>query len=329
MWKWAAAALIICGNSSGVDAIASEPDHPRAEQSITIVVPYAEGGPTDKVARPAAEQLGKIMGRPVQLVFQGGDGATKAPRDLLASAPRDGSVLLLHNIGMASAPTLYRRLGFDPQKDFVPIGLVADSPMLILGKKSLPPTTGADLWPYIKANEATLTVAYGGPGGAGQLCGLMLEAALNVRLLWIPYTGTGPAMADLQQGRADLLCDQATNAAAAVDSGTIKAYALTANQRLQRLPAVPTAASTGISGVKIVVWHALYAPRGTSEEAVIAITKGLQGVVQSEEFVKAMSQVGAVPATAHQATPAALRAHLRRETAKWKRYIIKAGQFAD
>lgn len=296
---------------------------------ITIVVPYAEGGPTDKVARPIAAEMSRQLGQPVLLKFQGGEGATRAPRELVREGGDGGYTLLLHNIGMASAPTLYRQLRFDPQKDYEPIGLIADAPMLILGKRDLPPPDARQLWPYIRQNEATLAVAYGGPGGAGHLCGLMLEAALNVRLIWIPYTGTGPALNDLQRGRADLLCDQTTHATKALEAGVIKAYALTAERRLEILPQVPTATEAGVGTVKIVVWHGLYAVRGTPPEVIDKLSHALQQAVASPAFVAAMSQVGVIAATAQQATPSQLRAHLAKEIARWRPLIVRTGQYAD
>ena len=296
---------------------------------VTLVIPYAQGGPTDQVARPLARELSRVLGREVRLRYAGGEGGTLGPRKLLAEGGDDGHALLLHNIGMASAPTLYRRLGFDPQRDFEPVGLVADAPMMILGRRDLPPRDARELWTYIRRNEATLAVAYGGPGGAGQLCGLMLEAALGVRLIWVPYTGTGPALADLRRGRADLLCDQTTHALKALEAAQARAYALTAERRLALLPDLPVSAEAGIGSVRIVVWHALYAVAGTPAPVIRRLSAALQAAVESPAFVAAMSQVGVVPAQAAQATPAALRTHLDREIARWRPLIVRTGQYAD
>ncbi len=296
---------------------------------ITLLIPYARGGPTDLVAQPLARELARALGQEVSLRYEGGEGGTRGPRQLLAEGGDQGHVLLLHNIGMASAPTLYRRLGFDPRRDFAPIGLIADAPMLILGRRDLPPRDAAELWPWIRRNESTLAVAYGGPGGAGQLCGLMLEAALGVRLIWVPYTGTGPALADLQRGRADLLCDQTTHAMKALHSGGARAYALTAERRLPLLADLPTSAEAGVDSVRIVVWHALYAVAGTPEPALQTLSAALQAAVASPTFIAAMSQVGVVPARSQQATPQALGEHLAREIARWRPLIQRTGQYAD
>ena len=304
-----------------------EADYPR--RPVTLVIPYAQGGPTDKVARPLVRELARQLGQDVRLRYEGGEGATRGPRKLLAEGGDEGHVLLLHNIGMASAPTLYRRLGFDPRRDFVPVGLVADAPMMILGRRDLPPRDATELWTYIQRHESTLAVAYGGPGGAGQLCGLMLEAALKVRLIWVPYTGTGPALDDLQRGRADLLCDQTTHALKAIESGSARAYALTADRRLSLLADLPTTAETGQGGVRIVVWHALYAVAGTPTPVIQRLSAALQAAVEAPSFVAAMAQVGVVPATASQATPAALAGQLEREIARWRPMIVRAGQYAD
>lgn len=296
---------------------------------ITLLIPYAQGGPTDKVARPLARELGRVLGQEVRLRYEGGEGATRGPRQLLAEGGDQGHVLLLHNIGMASAPTLYRRLGFDPLRDFAPVGRIADAPMLILGRRDLPPRDARELWPWIQRNQSTLAVAYGGPGGAGQLCGLMLEAALGVRLIWVPYTGTGPALADLRRGRADLLCDQTTHAMAVLQADEARAYAVTAERRLALLPDQPTSAEAGIAPVRIVVWHALYAVNGTPPAVVQKLSAALQEAVTAPSFVAAMSQVGVVPSSAAEATPAALRSHLEREIARWRPLIVRTGQYAD
>lgn len=296
---------------------------------ITVVVPYAEGGPTDKVARPIVKEMSRVLGTDVRLSFQGGEGATRAPRELLRAGGEGGHRLLLHNIGMASAPTLYRQLGFDPQSDYLPIGLIADAPMMLLARQDFPVVDAGGLLAYIRRHERSLAVAYGGPGGAGQLCGLMLEATLRVKLLWIPYTGTGPALNDLARGRADLLCDQTTNAMRPLDAGAIKAYALTSQQRLAIMPEMPTTADIGIGTVQIVVWHALYAVKGTPPEVVEQLSAALQSAVATPEFVAAMTSVGVIPATPAQATPQALKRQLTSEIQRWRPLILRTGQFAD
>ncbi|MGE3607770.1 MAG: tripartite tricarboxylate transporter substrate-binding protein [Lautropia sp.] len=315
--------LMALGLATGT-AHAQYPDRP-----ITIIVPYAQGGPTDMVARPIVKEMSRVLGQPVELEFKGGQGATLAPRELMREGGDGGYKLLLHNIGMASAPTLYRQLGFDPTRDYLPVGLIADAPMMLLARKDFPVAEPAGFLPYIKRNERSLAVAYGGPGGAGALCGLMLEAALRVKLLWIPYTGTKPAIDDLARGRADLLCDQTTNAAKPLGAGAIKAYALTSGKRLEAMPDIPTTAELGAPGVEIAVWHALYAVRGTAPEVVDRLSAALQQAVASPEFVASMKSVGVIPATQAQATPAALRRHLASEIARWRPLIQATGQYAD
>lgn len=296
---------------------------------ITVVIPYAEGGPTDKVARPLVREMARILGAEIRLAYRGGEGGTKGPTELLREGGEGGHRLLLHNIGMASAPTLYRQLRFDPTQDFEPLGLVGEAPMLLLGRKGLGLAEGADLPAFIRSRSASLVVAYGGPGGAGQLCGLMIEAALKVRLMWVPYTGTGPALNDLQRGRADLLCDQTTHALKAIESGNAKAYLLTSPSRLALLPDIPTAAEIGLGTVQIGVWHGLYAVRGTPIEALQRLSAALAQAVVSPGYVAAMKQAGVVPAPPEDATPQALRSHLAREIARWRPLIVRAGQYAD
>lgn len=296
---------------------------------VTIVVPFAEGGPTDQIARPLARELERQLDQPVRLRYEVGQGATRAPRQILAEGGDDGHTLLLHHIGMASAPSLYRRLGFDPRRDFEPLGLVADAPMMVLGRVDLPPRDAVELKTYVRRNEATLTVGYAGPGSASQLCGMLLESVLGVQLIWVPYTGTAPALADLRQGRTDLLCDQTTHAMKAVEAGAVKAYALTAERRLALAPELPTAAETALGAIQIVVWHGLYAARGTPPATRDRLARALQAAVASPTFIAAMSRAGAVPASFNQAGPAALASLLEREIARWRPLIVRAGHYAD
>jgi tripartite-type tricarboxylate transporter receptor subunit TctC len=296
---------------------------------ITVVIPYAEGGPTDKVARPLVREMARVLGVEIRLAYRGGEGGTKGPTELLREGGDGGYRLLLHNIGMASAPSLYRQLRFDPLGDFEPIGLVGEAPMMLLGRRGLGLEQGGGLGSFVRSGASSLVMAYGGPGGAGQLCGLMLEAALRVRLMWVPYTGTGPALDDLQRGRVDLLCDQTTHALRALESGNARAYALTTRDRLALLPDVPTTAEIGLASVQISVWHGLYAVRGTPPAVITRLGGALAQAVTAPGYLAAMAQAGVRPSSVDQATPQALRTHLTQGIARWRPLIVRAGQYAD
>ena len=296
---------------------------------IRIVIPYAEGGPTATLAQALVPELSRVLGQRIELAFRGGEGGTKGTREVFESGGDAGHTLLLHNIGMASAPSFYRRLPYDPLRDFTPIGRLGDAPMLLLARADLPVQTPRELWRYIRRHEKTLTVAYGGPGGAGQLCGLLLERALAVKLFWLPFKGTGPALADLVKGRSDLLCDQTTHTLPVVDAGNARAIVLAAGNRLDVRPDIPTTAESGMPELQVTVWHGLFAVNGTPPGRIETLSRALRAAVSSPAYIAKMRAVGVVPATEQQATPTALHQLLADEVARWRPLIVAAGQYAD
>jgi tripartite-type tricarboxylate transporter receptor subunit TctC len=301
---------------------------PLPERPLTIVVPYAAGGPTDTVARKLAFELARVLDQAVEVRNLPGNGGTRAPAQMAAGAG-DGQELLLHHIGMATAPSLFRQLGYDPVRDFEPVGLVADAPMVLLTSPRLPVSGGRELVAYLRAHQASLAVAYAGVGAASHLCGLMLGALLKVDLISVPYPGTGPALAHLEQGGADLLCDQTTATLKSIREGRVRAHAVTLPQRLEVLPELPTTTEQGLPGLQLSIWHGLYAPAGTPQAAVARLSRALQRAVASPGFLIAMSQAGVLAVPPEQATPAALRARLVAQIAAWRPLIQRSGQFAD
>ena len=321
-----ALAVAICTVASAAPVEAQTAD---AIQRLTIVVPYAETGPTAKLARALAPQFGRALGRDVSLAFRGGAGGTLATAEVAASRDTSGNTLLLHNTGMASAPTLYRHLSYDPQRDFVPIGRAGDGPMVLLTRAGIEPRSARELWSYIRSNKDTLALAYGGAGSAGQLCGLLLERVLGVRLFWVPFTGTGPALQDLVAGRSDLLCDQTIHTLDPIRDGRVRAFVVTDGQRIAVQPDIPTSAEGGLADLQVTVWHGLFAPKGTPASVVTKLSEALKSAVTSPEYIAQMRAVGVNPATALEATPNALSRLLASEIARWKPLIVASGQFAD
>ena len=299
----------------------------EADRAITLVVPFAAGGPTDTVARALAAAMTQA-GQPVVVVNHAGTGGT-AGATAVASARADGNTLLLHHVGMATAPVLYRDLPYDPRRDFEPIGRVVDVPMTLVARPGFPARTLAHAVAFLKRERASVIVAYAGMGAASHLCGLLLSLALEADFIQVPYRGTGPAMADLQAGRADLMCDQTTNTAAPIRSGRIVGLGVTSAGRLAGLPTLPSVAEAGIRGLELSIWHGLYAPRGTPAAIVAQRAALLQSALASRSFVAAMSEMQAVVASPRQATPAALAGLLAEETARWTPILRKAGQYAD
>ncbi|MDB5527106.1 MAG: tripartite tricarboxylate transporter substrate binding protein BugD [Devosia sp.] len=300
-------------------------DYPT--KPITVVVPFSAGGPTDTVARLVAEVMSKDLGQQVVVQNVGGAGGTLGAGQV-ATAPNDGYTLLLHHIGMSTAPTLYRSLPYDPTKDFAPIGLITSVPMTLVARKDFEPTTLAELMDYIKANGENVTYAHAGIGSASQLCGMLLMDALDTQMTTVPYQGAGPAMTDIIGGQIDMICDQSTNTTSQIKAGEVKAYGVTTPERLANLPDLPTTKEGGLD-LEIGVWHGLYAPAGTDAAIITKLETALQAALADETVISRFAELGTVPVTADQATPAALAETLTSQIALWKGVIEKAGVYAD
>jgi len=301
-------------------------DYPQ--RPITVVVPFSAGGPTDTVTRLVAEAMSKDLGQPVVVENVGGAGGTLGA-GRVAQADPDGYTLLLHHIGMATSATLYRKLAYNPAESFETVGLVTEVPMTIVARKDLEPTDIKGLVEYAKANKDTVTVANAGIGAASHLCGMLFMTAIGTPLVTVPYKGTGPAMTDLLGGQVDIMCDQTTNTTKQIQGGTIKAYAVTTPKRLEVLPDVPTTTEGGLPGMEVAIWHGIYAPKGTSTEITERLSKSLQKALTDENVKARFAELGTSPSPEADATPAALKAKLDSEIARWKPIIEAAGQYAD
>jgi tripartite-type tricarboxylate transporter receptor subunit TctC len=298
------------------------------ERSITIVVPFAAGGPTDTVTRLVAEAMSKDLGQQILVENVGGAGGTLGAKRV-ADAEPDGYTLLLHHIGMATSDTLYRSLPYKTLDSFEYVGLVTEVPMTIVAKKDMEPTDLKSLVEYAKANKDTVTVANAGIGAASHLCGMLFMSAIETPLVTVPYKGTGPAMTDLLGGQVDIMCDQTTNTTKQIQAGTIKAYAVTSPARLDVLPDLPTVAEAGLPSMEVGIWHGVYAPKGTPAEITERLSKSLQIALKDDNVSKRFAELGTVPSPEADATPAALKEKLESEIARWKPVIDAAGQYAD
>ena len=297
-------------------------------RTITIVVPFSAGGPTDTVARIVGQSMSKSLGQTVIIENVGGAGGTIGANKVAKATP-DGYTILLFHIGMSTAPALYRNLPFDPLKDYEYIGRINDVPMTFIGRKDLPPKTMTELIAYLKANKDKATYANAGLGAASHLCGMLLMTAIQTDLTTVPYKGTGPAMTDLIGGQVDFMCDQATNTVPQIKGGKVKAFAVTTSKRIDVLPDLPTVQEAGIKGYEVTVWNALYAPKGTPKAAVDKLNAALRAAIKDPAVVSKFADLGSVPVPDAQATPAALASHLKAEIDKWSPIIRKAGVYAD
>ncbi|MER9522847.1 tripartite tricarboxylate transporter substrate-binding protein [Mesorhizobium sp. M0292] len=298
------------------------------ERTITVVVPFAAGGPTDTVTRLVAEAMSKDLGQQIIVENVGGAGGTLGA-GRVANADPDGYTLLLHHIGMATSATLYRKLAYDTLNAFEYVGLVTEVPMAIVARKDLEPADLKGLVEYAKTNKDTITVANAGIGAASHLCGMLFMSAIGTPLVTVPYKGTGPAMTDLLGGQVDIMCDQTTNTTKQIQGGTIKAYAVTTPERLDVLKDVPTTIEAGLPAVQVGIWHGLYAPKGTPAEITGRLSKSLQVALKDPNVIARFAELGTKPSSEADATPAALKAKLEGEIMRWKPIIEAAGQYAD
>lgn len=298
------------------------------QRNITMVVPFAAGGPTDTVARLVAESMSKDLGQQIIVENVGGAGGTLGA-GRVASAEADGYTILLHHIGMATSATLYRKLAYNTLEAFDYVGLVTEVPMTILSRKTLETNDLKGLIEYAKANKDTVTVANAGIGAASHLCGMLFMSAIQTPLVTVPYKGTGPAMTDLLGGQVDIMCDQTTNTTKQIQGGTVKAYAVTTPKRLDVLPDVPTSAEAGLPNFEVGVWHGIYTPKGTPADVNERLSKSLQIALKDQNVAARFAELGTIPSPEKDGTPAALKAKLESEIPRWKTVIEAAGQYAD
>lgn len=318
--------LLVLAISLGLSANALAQNYP--DRPITLIVPFAAGGPTDVVARSLAQSMGSDLKQPIVVDNAGGAGGTIGSKKA-ADAQADGYTLLLMHIGMATAPSLYKKLLFDPLKSYEYIGLTVDVPMTLLGKAALPPNNLNELLPYIKQNASKMNVAHAGIGSASHLCGLLFMSTIQQDIQTIAYRGTGPAMTGLLAGEVDLLCDQTTNTTAQIQSGKVKTYGISSARRSTTLPNVPTLDEAGLKGFQLGVWHGLYAPKGTPKPVLDRLQRALLAGLKDAGFVKRMEELGARVVSEKEATPDALRNKLQAEINLWSPIIQKAGVYAD
>jgi tripartite-type tricarboxylate transporter receptor subunit TctC len=295
---------------------------------ITMLVPFAAGGPTDTVARLVAQAMSTSLKQQIIVENVGGAGGTIAANRVAKATP-DGYTILIHHIGMSTAPALYRKLPYNPINDLEPIGLINDTPMTLVAKKDFPAKDLKELIAYVKKNKDKVTYANAGLGAASHLCGMLFMTAIETDVTTVPYKGTAPAMNDLLGGQVDFMCDQTTNTTSQIKGEKIKVYGVTTKKRVPSLPNVPTMDEAGLKGFEVTVWHGLYAPKGTPKPVVDKLTKALQQAIKDSTVKQRFADLGAEPVAEKDATPDALRAQLKSEIDKWGPIIKKAGVYAD
>jgi len=295
---------------------------------ITIVVPYAAGGSTDVLARVLAEAMARDLGQPVIVDSAGGAGGTIGTSKVVR-ALNDGHTILLHNMGIATAPALYSKLTFDVNKDLEPIALAGDVPMILVRNKSFAPATVADLIKHMKAKPGEVKFSHAGVGATSHLCAMLFNQTANTNVTMVPYRGTGPALQDLIAGNVDVICDQPVATGPHLQSGALKAYAMATKERIPTMPEVPTFAEAGLPGFELAVWHGVYAPKGTSATVIERLNKAIRVALSDAGLVKRFTDMGVIIPQDDRLKPESLRVHTAAEIKRWDPVIKAAGAKAE
>lgn len=309
-----ASALLAAGAAQGAD---------YPDRSIAMVVPFSAGGPTDNAARALAEAMRHSLGQTIVVENKGGAGGTIGT-SLVARADPNGYTILLMHLGFTTAPSLYKKPGYDAKTSFEPIGMIIDVPMTIIARPDFPPNNIKELVDYLKANKDKVSLANAGIGSAAHLCGTMLMDALGIDLLTVPYKGTGPAINDLLGKQVDVLCDQTTNTTQHIKAGTVKSYAVTSKARVPTLPNLPTMQEAGFKDFEVGIWVGLWAPKGTPKPIVDKLVKALQSGLADPAFKSRMEAMGATVLPA-EANPQALAQKVDQQVPQWAELFKKVG----
>ena len=292
---------------------------------ITMIVPFAAGGPTDVVARLVSEQMSKTLGQPIiieNVVGAGGTtGSTRAAR-----AANDGYTVIMGHVGThAASVSLYPKLAYDPRTDFEPIALINGAAIVVAAKKDLPPKDFKEFVAYVKANEAKLNQAHAGVGAVSYITCELLNGIIGVKPVGVPFQGTGPAMNALVGGQVDYMCDQITNVVPQVNGGTIKAYAVAIPERSPSLPNVPTSSEGGLPNYQASAWNALFAPKGTPKAIVEKLNAAAAKALDDEKVIARMKELGNDVPKKEQRTSESLGKLVKEEVDKWGKFLKPIG----
>jgi tripartite-type tricarboxylate transporter receptor subunit TctC len=309
------------GTLAALAGVAALPLDARAQgyptRSITMIVPFAAGGPTDVVARIVTGHMAQTLGQSIIIENVVGAGGTTATARA-ARAANDGYTLITGHMGThAASVPLYPNLAYHPEKDFEPIALLAGTPILILARKDFPPKDLKEFIAYVKANESKVNAAHAGIGSVSHVSCQLLNSILDIKPVGVPFNGTGPAMNALVGGQVDYMCDQIVNAVPQINGGTIKAYAVATLERNPSLPDVPTTTEAGLRAFQAQAWNAIFAPKGTPKDVVAKLNAAAAKALDDENVRKRLLDLGSVIPGAADRTPEALAALVKGEIAKW------------
>ncbi|UVO31261.1 tripartite tricarboxylate transporter substrate-binding protein [Bradyrhizobium arachidis] len=293
-------------------------------RNITMIVPFAAGGPTDVISRIVTAHMAQTLGQSIIIENVVGAGGTTATTRA-ARATNDGYTLITGHMGThAASVPLYPKLAYHPEKDFEPVALLAGTPILILARKDFPPKDLKEFVAYVKANAEKVNAAHAGIGSVSHVSCELLHSILDVKPVGVPFNGTGPAMNALVGGQVDYMCDQIVNAVPQINAGTIKAYAIATPARNPSLPNVPTTAEAGLPAFQAQAWNAVFAPKGTSPAILATLNAAAVKALDDENVKKRLLELGSVIPAAADRTPEALAALVKAEVAKWSAVLKPA-----
>jgi tripartite-type tricarboxylate transporter receptor subunit TctC len=297
-------------------------------KTVTMIIPFAAGGPTDVIGRVLAQAMTKNLGQTVIVENVTGAGGTIATGRLSRSAP-DGYTILLHHMGYTTAPALYRPAPYDAVNGFEMLGLVTDVPMTLVASPKFPAKDFKELVAYVKANKDKVNLADAGPGAVSHLCGMLFKSAIGINLTTVPYKGTGPAMNDLMGNQVDLMCDQITNTGSHIRAGKIKVYGSTTKERMRDFPEIPTLNEVGLPNFQVEVWHGVYAPKGTPKPVVDKLNASLKTALKDPYVIERFAMINTTPVAESRIDPEVHKKFVMEETAKWGKIIREAGAYAN
>ena len=320
----AAAAAALGLAATGASAQGNYPSRP-----ITMIVPFAAGGPTDVIARIVSDHMSRTLGQQIVVENVAGAGGTTGITRA-AQAQADGYTIMMGHMGThGAAPALYPNLKYDPTKDFVPIGLAAGTPIVIVARKDFPANDLKSFLDNVKANAGKLNMAHAGVGSVSHTTGILFNSTVGIKPTLVAYRGTGPALNDLMANTVDFMTDQIVNVAPQITGGNIKAYAIATPERSPALPNVPTTKEAGLPTYEVSAWNAAFAPKGTPKEISTKLSDALMKALDDETTRKRLLDLGGVIPDAQGRTPEALQKLVESEVARWTPVLKAAGAVAN
>ena len=296
---------------------------------ITMIVPFAAGGPTDVIARIVSDHMSRTLGQQIVIENVAGAGGTTGITRAAQSQP-DGYTIMMGHMGThGAAPALYPNLKYDPAKDFAPIGVAAGTPIVIVAKKDFPANDLKGFLAYLKANGDKVNMAHAGVGSVSHSTGIFFNSVVKVKPTMVAYRGTGPALNDLMGNTVDFMTDQIVNVAPQIQGGNIKAFAIATPERSPVLPNVPTTKEAGLDGYEVSAWNAVFAPKGTPPDVVKKLSDALMKSLDDENTKKRLLDLGGVLPTAAERTPDGLQKLVESEVARWTPVLKAAGATAE